>query len=52
VMDVVRRCFDAMAEDCDRIECSIRLDYRKGRSGCLESKVASVEEKLGRPVRR
>jgi len=52
VMDVVRRCFDAMAEDCDRIECSIRLDYRKGRSGCLESKVASVEEKLGRPVHR
>ncbi len=51
-MDVVRRCFEAMAEDCDRIECSIHLDYRKGRSGCLESKVASVEEKLGRPVHR
>ncbi|KKK53014.1 hypothetical protein LCGC14_3099030 [marine sediment metagenome] len=52
VIDVVRRCFRTMAEDCDRIECSIGLDYRKGRSGCLETKVASVEEKLGRPVHR
>ena len=52
VIDVVRRCFRTMAEDCDRIECSISLDYRKGRSGCLETKVASVEEKLGRAVHR
>ena len=52
VIDVVRQCFQAMADDCDRIECSIKLDYRKGRRGRLEAKVSSVEGKLGRPLRR
>ena len=51
-MDVVRQCFRAMAEDCDRIECSIKLDYRKDHAGRLEAKVASVEQKLGRAVRK
>ncbi len=52
VMDVVKRCFQTMAADCDRVECSIKLDYRKGRTGQLQSKVTSVEEKLGRAVRK
>ncbi len=52
VIDVVRECFRAMAEDCDRIECSIKLDYRKDRQGRLDAKVASVEQKLGRAVKR
>ncbi len=52
VMGVVKRCFEAMAVDCDRIECSLKLDYRKGHKGRLEAKVASVERKLGRAVKR
>jgi uncharacterized protein (TIGR00106 family) len=51
-IDVVSRCFRAMAEDCNRIECSIKLDYRKDHPGRLEAKVASVEQKLGRVVRK
>lgn len=51
VMDVVKRCFEAMAEKCDRIECSVKFDYRKGRRDRLHGKVASVEEKLGRPLK-
>ncbi len=52
VLDVVRRCYEAMAADCNRIECSIKFDSRKGSSGRLQSKVASVEEKLGRPIKK
>lgn len=51
VMAVVKRCFENMAAECDRIECSIKLDYRKGRRGRLKGKVASLEEKLGRTLR-
>jgi uncharacterized protein (TIGR00106 family) len=51
-LEVVRKCFEAMAADCDRVECSIKIDYRKGQSGRLEGKVASVEQKLGRAVRK
>jgi uncharacterized protein (TIGR00106 family) len=52
VMDVVRRCYEAMAVDCDRIECSIKIDARKGAAGRLQAKVASVEANLGREIRK
>ena len=51
-LDVVRRCYEAMAADCARIECSIKFDARKGATGRLQGKVASVEAKLGRAVRK
>mgnify|MGYP001131165324 CR=1 FL=1 len=52
LMSVVRQCFQALAADCDRIICSIKLDYRKGRTKGIESKVQSVEARLGRTVRK
>lgn len=52
VLEVLNKCFAAMAEDCDRITCTAKFDYRRGYSGRLESKVASVEEKLGRTLRK
>lgn len=52
VLDVLKKCFAAMAEDCDRVTCTAKFDYRRGHSGRLESKVASVEEKLGRTLRK
>ncbi len=52
VLDVMHRCLEAMSVDCDRITCTAKLDYRKGHSGRLKSKVASVEAKLGRKLGR
>lgn len=52
VMDVVKRCFEVMAADCNRIECSLKFDYRKGRQGRLEGKVASVEQKVGHALKK
>ncbi len=52
VMDVVKKCFQRMAADCRRIECSIKFDYRQGYAGRLKGKVASVERLLGRPVKK
>jgi uncharacterized protein (TIGR00106 family) len=48
VLAVVRRCFETLAVDCNRIELGLKIDYRKGRTGGINAKVASVEEKLGR----
>jgi uncharacterized protein (TIGR00106 family) len=50
VLDVVRQCFHAMTADCERVECSVKIDYRRGHTNRLEGKVARVEVKLGRPV--
>ncbi|HUI08651.1 MAG TPA: MTH1187 family thiamine-binding protein [Verrucomicrobiae bacterium] len=51
VFGVVKRCFDAMRKDCNRISVTIKVDYRKGRTGRLTAKVASVEQKLGRKLK-
>lgn len=47
VMGVVKSCFDRMSRDCNRIALSVKVDYRKGRTGRLESKIKSVEKRLG-----
>lgn len=51
VFAVVRRCYDEMSRDCDRVTCSIKLDARKGAAGRLSQKVRSVEEKLGKKLK-
>ena len=46
VMALVDRCFQALEKDCNRISLSLKADFRKGPSGRMKSKVASVREKL------
>ena len=50
VLAVVRRCFEVLQTDCDRISCSIKIDYRKGPDSRLESKVQKVQALVGRPL--
>lgn len=52
LLGVLKDCFAALQADCDRVTCSVKFDYRRGRGGALESKVASVEQRLGRSVKR
>ncbi len=52
VMEVVTRCFERMKKDCTRVSVSMKIDYRKGKKGRLESKVASVEKRLKRPLKK
>ena len=52
VLGVLKQCLDAMAADCDRITCTAKLDYRRGHSGRLKTKVSSVEDKLGRNLNK
>jgi uncharacterized protein (TIGR00106 family) len=48
VLDLMRRCVERVAEHSDRVTCAAKLDFRRGHSGRIKSKVQSVEEKLGR----
>ena len=52
VIGVVKKCFETMRADCKRITCGIKIDYREGKIGRLESKIASIEKKLGKEVRK
>lgn len=50
VMAVVTACFEAMRADCARVGTNIKIDYRAGPGGRLQSKLESVQRKLGRPL--
>ena len=51
VFGVVKQCFERMQQDCDRISCVMKIDYRKGYQGRLTSKPASVEKHLKRKLK-
>jgi len=46
VMAVVDQCFQELQKDCNRINLSLKADYRKGPPGRLKGKVQSVKQKL------
>jgi uncharacterized protein (TIGR00106 family) len=52
VLDLLRRCIEQVARHSDRVTCAAKLDFRRGQSGRIRSKVDSVEEKLGHAVRK
>ena len=51
VLAVFKSCMDRLAEDCDRITCTAKIDYRKAQSGRLKSMVNGVEQILGRNLK-
>jgi len=51
VMAVVTECYEEMRKYSNRIACSIKIDYRKGREDGLTEKVESVQQKVGRELK-
>lgn len=51
VMAVVSRCREALATDCSRIACQIKIDDRQDRDGRLEGKVNTLKAKTGRDLK-
>lgn len=52
VIRVVGKCLERMSEDCGRVTCTMKLDWRRGATGRLESKTESVEQRLGRKLKK
>ena len=51
VMAVIKECHEALAADCNRVFCTVKMDYRKDHPNMLASKIASVEKTLGRKLK-
>ncbi len=51
VLSVVKACLTKMAKECDRVSTIVKIDYRKGATGRLTSKIASVEKHLGKKLK-
>jgi len=52
VLDLLKQCIEKVAESSNRVTCSAKFDFRRGKSGRISSKVDRVEQQLGRAVRR
>jgi uncharacterized protein (TIGR00106 family) len=52
VMGLVRKCHDSVMEGAERAVTTIKIDDRKGKTNMLESKIRSVEERLGRELKK
>jgi uncharacterized protein (TIGR00106 family) len=50
VMAVIQQCQEELAKDSNRIASTIKMDWRRGRSGRLSSKVDAVQKHLGRTL--
>jgi len=52
VMGVIKKCHLRVMELCSRVITSVKIDDRKGRGNMLDSKVLSVEQALGKELRK
>ena len=43
---IVEEAYKILQIDCNRIYCTIKIDYRAGQGNRLKAKVKSVEDKL------
>ena len=50
VMAVVTACFEALKADCPRISTQLKVDYRAGSESRMKTKIAAVENHLGRTL--
>jgi uncharacterized protein (TIGR00106 family) len=49
-LGVVGSCFRELEKDCDRINVSLKVDYRRGDESRLRRKVETVEQLVGRKL--
>ena len=46
-LDLVKKSYEQLEPDCDRVYSTIKFDIRKGRVNAMEQKIVSVENKIG-----
>ena len=47
-LEVVKQSFLKLEPDCNRIYSSLKFDIRKNSENCLEHKIKSIEDKIGK----
>jgi uncharacterized protein (TIGR00106 family) len=52
VMPVIQRCHERVRGHCSHVVTNIKIEDEAGATNKLKANVASVEEKVGRPLRR
>lgn len=47
-LEVLDKAYKQLEQDCNRVYASIKFDIRKGKENRLESKIQSIEQKIGK----
>ncbi len=51
-LEVLKKSYKVLEPDCNRVYSTVKFDIRKNRSSRMRQKIASIESKLGREVRK
>ena len=51
-LEVLKKSYEVLEPDCNRIYSTVKFDIRKNRSNRMKQKIASVESKLGKEVKK
>jgi len=51
IFSIIEKAYEILGEKSNRIYSTIKIDYRKGKIGRLNKKIASVENRLGRKLK-
>lgn len=52
VMKVIKTCHAELERDCSRISTSLKIDYHKDTASRMDAKIKSVEDRIGRPLKK
>ncbi|MEE9151172.1 MAG: MTH1187 family thiamine-binding protein [Thermoplasmata archaeon] len=52
VMGLIKKSHDVILKESERVVTTIKIDDRKGVTNALNRKIKSVEEKLGRELKK
>lgn len=51
VFGAIKKCYDRLSHECNRLDMFIKVDWRPGPAGRMERKISRVKEMLGRDVK-
>ncbi len=51
-LEVLKKSYEVLEPDCNRIYSTVKFDIRKNRSNRMKQKIASIESKLGKEVKK
>lgn len=46
-LEIINEAYKILEEDCERVYITVNIDIRKGKLGRIDSKIRSIEDKLG-----
>jgi uncharacterized protein (TIGR00106 family) len=52
IISLIKKCRDEIMKNEDRVVISITIDDRKGKPNRIEEKVASIEKRLGKTLKK